>query len=403
MTLFSAIHLAVVSLLVNKGRSALTSLGIVIGSAAVIALVSAGSGAWHKLDERLESAGKNLIIVRPGARTGTGIADFAPLTEEDAEAIRREARPALLGAVPWQMAAFAASTPTGRCTTVVSGSTPEFQRVCNWQVVQGRLYTTDDVRKSTAVCLIGQTVRRKLFVGKPNPVGEKIRVGPLPVRVIGVMGEKGQTPLGVDQDDQIFMPLSTLQRKLVGKEHIAMLLAAARSEADIDPAKGAVIQVLRQQHRIRPGVGDDFDVSSVRELAEFAVVLATTLQVLTAVIASLSLVVGGIGIMNIMLVAVTERTHEIGIRLAVGATPGHVLTQFLLEAVVLALAGGILGVTLGITGALSLAHLASWPAVVSPANVALSLLITAGVGVFFGSYPAWKASRLTPVQALHYD
>jgi putative ABC transport system permease protein len=404
MSLLAAIRVALAALLVNKGRSALTSLGIVIGIGAVIAMVSAGAGAREKLDERLQTIGKNLILVRAGARTQQGIvADFVALSREDAEAIRKEVGSLLIGAAGAQTTQRLALSGTGKWATSVVGSMPDMEKIRNWQVVQGRFYNEDDVKKMAPVCLLGETARRHLFPYNPDPVGEWIHVDRLPLRVIGVLGGKGRSPTGADQDDQIFLPITTLQRRLVGEERIGLILAAARSEDVLEKAKQEIIRVVRQRHRLRPGAADDFDVSTVREMAELAEILTRTMQILVGIIASISLVVGGIGIMNIMLVSVTERTREIGIRMAVGATAGDVLSQFLIEAVVLALVGGLLGITLGILGAGGLAILAGWPLSVSPFIVLLAFAVSAGVGVFFGYYPALKASRLDPIDALRYE
>ncbi len=405
MSFLSAIRVSLAALLVNKGRSALTSLGIVIGISAVIAMVSAGWGARQTLDERLESVGKNLILIRAGARNQQGIvADYVPLSREDAEAIRKEAGPFLIGAAAVHTSTRRlALTHTGKWPTDIVGSTPDVQRIRNWQVVQGRFYSEDDVKKMAAVCLIGQTVRRHLFPDRPNPIGQWIRVEGLPLRIIGVLGEKGRSPTGADQDDQIFLPMTTLQRRLLGDERIGLILAAARSEDTIEPAKRAILRVMRERHHLRPGAPDDFDVSSVREMAELGELLAKVMTILVAIIASISLVVGGIGIMNIMLVSVTERTREIGIRMAVGASGADVLTQFLIEAIVLSIVGGLLGITLGIAAAAVLAYLANWELVISPSIVLLAFVISAGVGIFFGYYPALKASRLDPIEALRYE
>jgi putative ABC transport system permease protein len=277
------------------------------------------------------------------------------------------------------------------------------QRIRNWKVAYGRFYNDDDLRRVASVCLIGQNARKVLFPDKPDPVGESIRVDHVQLVVIGVLGEKGRSPTGADQDDQIFLPITTLQRKVTGHENITIIVAAARSEQTVERTKDKIVEVLREQHHIKAGAPEDFDVSTVQEMAELALILTTTMQLLIAMIASISLVVGGIGIMNIMLVSVTERTREIGIRMAIGATPSDVLIQFLIEAVVLALVGGIIGITLGIAGAFALAHIAAWPVVIEPAVVGLAFMVAAGVGIFFGYYPALKASRLDPIDALRYE
>jgi putative ABC transport system permease protein len=404
MSFFSAIRVALAALLVNKGRSALTSLGIVIGIGAVIAMVSAGSGARSKLDERLESVGKNLILIRPGARTQQGtIADFVPLTSDDTAAIRKQVGPLLIGVAESQMTQRLVSTPNGNWPTVIVGSTPDLQRIRNWHMQYGKFYTDEHVRNRARVCLLGQTTRQKLFPHTPNPVGQSIRVGQTQLQVIGILNEKGRSPTGADQDDQVFVPITTLQRELVGEERLALIVAAARSEDDLERATEEIVRVLRQQHHIKPGANEDFDVSTVREMAELALIVTATMQILIVIIALISLIVGGIGIMNIMLVSVTERTREIGIRMAVGATSGDVLIQFLLESVALSLVGGVIGITLGIGLAMGLAHLAQWPLVISPLYVVLAFLVAAGVGIFFGYYPALKASQLDPIDALRYE
>jgi putative ABC transport system permease protein len=405
MSFFSAIRVALAALLVNKGRSGLTSLGIVIGISAVIAMVSAGDGARAMLDERLESVGKNLILIRAGARTQQGmVADFTPLTGEDAEAIQKQVGHLLVGVAKLQFTQRVATTGVNTWPTGIVGGDPEVLKVRKWKLTAGQFFTDDDVKKRARVCLIGETVRKKLFPDRPNPVGQTIRVDHrLQLHVIGVLAEKGRSPIGADQDDQIFIPLTTLQERLVGGgDKLSMILTAVRDERMIDKAKEEIIRVLREKHRVKAG-HDKFDVSSVHEMAELAVLVTRVLQLLVAVIASISLVVGGIGIMNIMLVSVTERTREIGIRMAVGATPGDILTQFLIEAVVLAMVGGVIGITLGIAGAVGIARVAGWEVVISPVIVVVACAVAAAVGVFFGFYPAQKASRLDPIEALRYE
>ncbi|HEY1381854.1 MAG TPA: ABC transporter permease, partial [Gemmataceae bacterium] len=381
-----------------------TMLGVIIGVGAVIALVSAGEGARHKLDDRLASIGKSIIIVRAGSRTNQmAVADFVPLTTGDADALRRQVGPLLVGVAEVQVTQRVAASRYAQAPAAVVGSTPEIQAIRSWEVAVGRFYTAEDMRRRAAVCLLGETARKKLFPDVPNPVGQSLRIDRTMFRVIGVTVPKGRSATGADQDDQVFVPITTLQHRLAGEEKVNLIVAAARDEALLPRAEAEIERVLRQRHRLKPDAPADFDVSSVQELAELAVMVTATLQGLSAVIASVSLLVGGVGVMNIMLVAVTERTREIGLRMAVGAKPADVLLQFLGEAVFLALLGGLIGVTLGLGGAFALGAALDWPVVVPPGAVVLAFVVSAAVGVTFGFYPAWKASRLDPINALRYE
>jgi putative ABC transport system permease protein len=403
MGFLAALRVALAALVVNKGRSVLTSLGIVIGTAAVIAMVSAAGGARQELDGRLDNVGKTLILVRAGARTQSGaVADVKPITNEEANLLRKQLKPLLQGVAEVQATVRVASTRTRNAPTMIVGTSPDMRRVRGWVVQYGRYLTDDDLKKQAAVCVLGQTVREKLFPDTPNPVGQTIRVDRLLLHVVGVVEGKGKSPIGGDQDDQIFIPLRTLQKRLAGEESLSMILTSVDRLDKLHHAKDEINRVLREKRKVKEGQ-EDFDVSTVQEMAEIAVIMTRTMQILIGIIAGISLVVGGIGIMNIMLVSVTERTREIGIRMAIGATPHDVLFQFLIEAVLLALVGGLIGITLGITGAVSLAWLAGWPIFVDYQMVAISFLISAGVGVFFGYYPAVKASRLDPIEALRYE
>lgn len=403
MNLLAALPVALSALLHNKGRSALTSLGIVIGTAAVIAMVSAAGGARQKLDERLENVGKNLILVRPGARSQHGnLTDVKPLTNEEASLLRKRLRGAVQGVAEVQATTRAVSTRFHNWSTMIVGTTPDMRKVRGWIMDFGRYLSDEDVKKQAAVCVLGKTVREKLFPDDANPVGKVVQVDQLPLRVIGVLAPKGRSPIGGDQDDQIFIPLNTLQWKLAGEENLTMILAAVSSMGHLDTVKEEMTRILREKRRLK-NKQNDFDVSTVQEMSELAVIVTRTMQILIGVIASISLLVGGIGIMNIMLVSVTERTREIGIRMAIGATPADVLTQFLIEAALLAFLGGLLGISLGVCGAVALAWLAQWPIFIDYEMVIVSFLVSGGVGIFFGYYPALKASRLDPIDALRFE
>jgi putative ABC transport system permease protein len=403
MSFLSAIRVALAALLIHKGRSALTSLGIVIGIGAVIGMVSAGDGARLKLDQQLESVGKDLLVIRSGAHTSQGsIADFVPFRADDASVLRKRLGDRVVGVAEIQLTQRVVSTRTRNWLTMITGCTPDMVPVREWHVTEGQFITESDVKKEAAVCVLGQTVKEKLFPDVADPIGRTIRVDQVRLKVIGLVAPKGRSPIGADQDDQLFVPLTTLQHRIVGEERITTILTRPRDSNQTDAVKDEVIRILRENHRVKAG-SEDFDVSSVSEMAAIAVVMTTTMRLLIAVIASISLLVGGIGIMNIMLVSVTERTREIGIRMAVGATPADVLSQFLIEAVVLALLGGVVGTLLGIGVAAVAAHLIGWPLVIEPWVVLVAFAVCAAVGVFFGYYPAQKAASLDPIEALRYE
>jgi putative ABC transport system permease protein len=403
MKLLSALGVSLQALQIHKGRSILTSLGIVIGIGAVIGMVAAGDGARQKLDHQLDSVGKNMLVIRSGAHTVQGsIADFVPFRNDDAAVMRKRLGDRVVGVADLQLTQRVVSTKTRNWMTVVVGCTPDMLPVRQWQVKSGRFLTDADVKKQAQVCVLGQTVKEKLFPDEADPVGKIVRIEHLQLKVIGVLEPKGRSPIGADQDDQLFLPLSTLQHRVVGEESVTVILTVPRDENLTERVKDDTIRILRENHHVKTG-REDFDVSSVSEMAAIAVVLTTTMRVLIAVIASISLLVGGIGIMNIMLVSVTERTKEIGLRMAVGARPGDILVQFLIEAIVLSLLSGVVGTGLGIAVAAVLARVVSWPLLIEPWVVLLAFMVCAAVGVFFGYYPAWKASRLDPIEALRYE
>jgi putative ABC transport system permease protein len=406
MSLLAAVRLALGALLVHKSRSFLTSLGIIIGIGAVIAVVAAVDGAQVKLDERMATIGKNLILIRAGARTQSGsTANLTPLTRDDADAIRKQVGPLLTGVAEVQQMKHTAVSPATKnnWVTAITGTTPAMQTVREWKVASGRFFNDEEAKQTADVCVLGRTVADKLFPHETNVVGQSVRIGEAPpLRVIGVLSPKGHNPAGADQDDEIFVPITTMQRQLNREGSIMAILAGVKHEGLTAKAMEDISRVLRDMHKVKRG-NEDFDVSSVEEMAQLAYFMANTLQLLVAVIASLSLVVGGIGIMNIMLVSVMERTREIGIRMAIGATGDDVLMQFLIEAVILSLLGGTLGIAAGLGAAAVVAQLAGWPLVASPLVILLAVAVSGAVGVFFGFYPAWKASRLDPIEALRYE
>jgi putative ABC transport system permease protein len=393
----------------NKMRSALTTLGIVIGVAAVIAMVSIGRGANYAVQQQIASLGTNMLMVIPGATTSggarSGWGGQSTLTVNDAQAIRANA--VAIAEVTWFKRSIAQVVYGDQnWSTSVQGATPTYLSVRQWNVSEGAFFTQRDEDTANRVVVLGQTVVDNLFGVGEDPIDATIRLKDVPFRVIGVLERKGQTTWGQDQDDVAIIPFSTAERRVLGSEilgSVDMIFASAASAGDLQAAKDEVTQLLRERHRIQPGQDDDF---TVRDLNEMAQASASATQVMTRLllaVASISLLVGGIGIMNILLVSVTERTREIGIRMAVGAKSRHILLQFLVEAITLSLVGGIFGALLGVGAAKLVSSLAGWPTLVAPGAVIGSLLFSGAVGVFFGFYPARKAARLDPIAALRYE
>jgi putative ABC transport system permease protein len=409
MNPLATIRIALDALLVNKGRSVLTSLGIVIGIMAVIAMVAAGNGAKEALDERLDSVGKNMIFVRPGGKTTTWnvATQVKPLGNDDAKAIRDDAelKQMLNGVGEAQFLPTIAEAGGKNYPTSITGGTTEVFTIRSWRMQAGRFFTKGENDRAARVCILGETVAKKLFPNDKNIVGKRVRIQNQTFDIIGVLEPKGRIPTGQDQDDQIFMPLETLQQKVAHEKRIMAISMAARSHEFIEPIVQRVKTVLRQRHGLKPDEQLDCEVSSVKEMSELAVTVLGILNVLIVIIASVSLVVGGIGIMNIMLVSVTERTREIGIRMAVGATPSAIRNQFLIEAVILSMIGGAIGISLGLAAAYGLGSLVNWPIYITSILdwIAMAFGVAAAVGVFFGYYPAAKASRLDPIEALRYE
>ena len=392
----------------NKLRSGLTMLGIMIGVGAVISMIAIGSGAKARIQEQMAAMGSNLLIVRSGSATSGGVrmgAGSVPtLTAEDAEAIAEEI-PAVKYAAPRLNGVAQLVFENQNWSTTVRATTPEALWIRDWPVVRGRLMNQADLDRAAKVCLLGQTVKEYLF-GQMNPVGQIVRINKFPFTVIGVLAMKGQTSWGRDRDDTVYIPLTTGQRLLFGAQFPGMvhsIMVQARTYAELKPAEAAITRLLRQRHRIRPKQEDDFSIRNLTEFMTTAEASAGVMSLLLGAMASISLLVGGIGIMNIMLVSVTERTREIGIRLAVGARSRDILFQFLMESLVLSLIGGAVGVLLGILASQLLTHFFKWPTLISHFALLLAFSFSAGVGIFFGFYPARKAARLDPIEALRYE
>lgn len=406
MNIASTFNTAMNALSANKGRTALTSLGITIGIAAVIAMVAAGRGAKSKLDDALGTIGPNLVVGMSGSTTKSGLrlsaSEGGAFTRDDAQAVRRELGHLINGCSEITQAPTIASSEAASYPTALVGGVPEVFRIRRWKIGSGRFYTDEETKRQDKVAVIGSTVANKLFPNT-NAVGKTMRAGGQRFLVIGVLQSKGTAITGADQDDIIMIPISTLLRKVIGNDRCLLLVAEARSTELVDEVKVGMERILRARHHVRPGQEADFTINSIRDMASLALLFANTLTGLIFAIASISLVVGGIGVMNIMLVSVTERTREIGIRMAVGAKTRDVMGQFLTEAVILALIGGGIGITLGALCAWGIALVARWEFVISPASVLVAVLTSAGVGIFFGYYPARKASMLDPIEALRYE
>jgi putative ABC transport system permease protein len=396
------------ALRVNKMRSALTMLGIIIGVGAVITMLAVGTGARQRISEQMASIGSNLLIVMPGSSTSGGLrmgsGTQSTLTQDDAEAIAQEC-PAVSDVAPTFNGAAQVVYGNQNWSTGILGTTPGILPVRDWSLTSGRAFTEQDVRNATKVCLLGQTIVDNLF-GNMDPVGQIIRIKKVPFMVIGVLAKKGQSDHGQDQDDTIIVPLTTAQKKIFGTRFVGMVRAItvkAKGADDLAAAEVQINELLSQRHRIGPRQEKDFTVRNLTQMMEAREQATQVMGLLLAAIASVSLLVGGIGIMNIMLVSVTERTREIGIRMSVGAKTWDIRLQFIIEALTLSLIGGVIGIILGISGSKILSALVGWATVVSPLSVLMSFSFSGLVGLFFGFYPAYKASLLNPIDALHYE
>ncbi len=408
--LMASVRIALRALKVNRTRSALTMLGIIIGVAAVIAMVGVGAGATARIQDQIQSIGSNLIMVLPGSISSNGVrlgsGAVVSLTEDDAKAIEAEC-PSVAAISPAVRGGVQVVYGSNNWATSAQGVTPEFMTIRDYTMLSGQFFTDQDVDSAAKTAVLGQTVAVNLF-GDNDPTGQMIIIKNVPFTVAGVLTPKGQSPTGQDQDDVIILPISTAKRKVLGANRanakaVSTLMVQATSPEVMDQAIEEMTGLLRERHRIQPGQEDDFSVRNLTEVFAAQETSAQVMSILLGAIASVSLVVGGIGIMNIMLVSVTERTREIGLRQAVGAKTRDILSQFLVEAVTLSILGGIIGIIVGLTASVLISYFAQWSTEVSVMSIVLAFFFSALVGVFFGYYPARKAAYMDPIEALRYE
>jgi putative ABC transport system permease protein len=408
--LIASVRIALRALTVNRTRSALTMLGIIIGVAAVIAMVGVGAGATARIQAQIQSIGANLIMVSPGSISSNGVrlgsGAVSSLTEDDAKAIAKEC-PSVAAVAPTVRGTVQVVNGNSNWATSAQGVTPDYMTIRDYSMMYGEFFTTQDVDAAAKSAVLGATVATNLF-GDSDPTGQVVIVKNVPFTVAGVLTPKGQSPSGQDQDDVILLPISTAKQKVLGANKanaraVSSLMVQAIGPQAMDQAQQELTVLLRERHRIQPGEDDDFSVRNLAEVFAAQETSAQVMSILLGAIASVSLIVGGIGIMNIMLVSVTERTREIGLRQAVGAKTRDILSQFLVEAVTLSLLGGIIGIVLGLTASLLISHFANWSTQVSPLSVLMAFVFSALVGVFFGYYPARKAAYMDPIEALRYE
>ncbi len=404
----SSLKISIRALWVNKMRSGLTLLGIIIGVGAVITMLAVGTGARAQISAQIASMGSNLLIVAPGSLTSggrrMGAGTQSTLTMKDAEAILNEC-PSVSDVAPILSGAAQVVYRQQNWSTGITGTTPGMLNVRNWTLSEGNPFTDQDVKRATKTCLLGQTVVDNLFGGN-DPVGQIIRIKDVPFTVVGVLSPKGQDAGGHDQDDVVYIPITTAQGKLFGTPFpgmVRMIFVKAKSTTDVNTALEQITEVLKRRHHINSREENDFIVRNLTQFMQAAEQSSRVMSLLLGAVASVSLIVGGIGIMNIMLVSVTERTREIGIRMAVGAKVWDIRLQFIIEAVVLSLLGGIAGIIFGVTGSKLISILVGWSTIVSPVSIVVAFVFSGIIGIFFGFYPAYKASLLNPIDALHYE
>jgi ABC-type antimicrobial peptide transport system permease subunit len=410
MNLLTALMSALRALGTNWLRSMLTMLGIIIGVAAVITMIAIGGGAQQRVEEQIKSLGTNIMLVLPGAQTTGGVRLGAQtgqtLTEEDARAVAAEV-PEVQAAAPSLRTGAQVVAANANWSTTVMGTTPEYLEVRDWPMASGRSFEEAEQAGSGKVAVLGQTVAQQLF-GDADPIDQVIRVRKVPLQVIGVLARKGQNSMGQDQDDVIVVPLSTFRNRIQGMsagriKRVGAISVKVREGQSMQDASDKMRELLRQRHRLQSGADDDFSIRNLTEMLQAQEESSRVMAMLLAAVAGVSLVVGGIGIMNIMLVSVTERTREIGLRMAVGARSRDILGQFLIEAVTLSLVGGAIGIVIGMVATWAIGSFAGWQVLLSAESILLAVGFSAAVGVFFGFYPARRAAALLPIQALRHE
>ena len=410
MNLLATLRVAWNALQVNLLRSILTMLGVIIGVAAVITMLAVGAGAEARIQSQIQSLGSNLMIITAGARTASGVrlatGTTTSLTEDDSAAIARDI-PEVEAAAPSNRGGAQVVVGSANWATQIYGITPDYFVVRNWSLQAGRMFESAELSGSGKVALIGQTVARELF-GDMDPMDQTVRIKNVPFTIIGILNSKGQSMMGQDQDDVIMVPLSTARNRLLGAtqgklRQVSMIQIKVREGVNMAQAEEKVRELLRQRLRASGAQEDPFSVLNLTEMLQTQEEASRIMSILLAAVASVSLLVGGIGIMNIMLVSVTERTREIGLRMAVGARSGDILTQFLVEAITLSMSGGVIGIAIGAAGSWMVAAFAGWETKMSPESIILAVGFSAAIGIFFGYYPARKAARLLPIQALRYE
>lgn len=407
MNLFTIIGEALRALRQNRLRTGLTMLGMIIGVAAVVLMLSIGQGARTKINETIAAMGSNLFLVVPGATSSGGFSfgsgSVRTLTINDAYAIAE--LPSISATAPVTTGTVQLNYAAKNWSTIITGTTPNYFAVGNWKIESGTIFTESDLRSAARVVVLGSVTAKNLF-GDEDPVGKTIRITNRPFLVVGVLMAKGQSLTGRDQDDNVLIPITTSERQITGNQFpgsIRYMMVQGKSAGDMDIAEIEITQLLRQRHRIAKGKENDFTVRNLTAIADVATDAAKVMSIVLGAIASVSLLVGGIGIMNIMLVSVTERTREIGIRMAIGANQRAILTQFLLEAMMICIMGGVIGLLVGVGGAWVVSRVADMLIVITIGMVGLAFLFSSAVGIFFGFYPAKKAASLKPVDALRYE